>query len=178
MASRGDVFFDLSRSARWLGAICGLWGWRQLEVEFREGDVEREYWERGAWVQALFEDFRRRVGDGDLDGNGEGSGKGNGEGNGKGNGYPPFTIWHKQAFAPFHEIITVLRTEDLHAHGSPEWRRGDLRRLREGRECVLAPEGEEGSWRSGFHVGERMGLPTARQGRCGWCAASEGGGGV
>jgi len=160
-----DVCFDLPRSCRWVVALCGLRGWRQLDVVFAEKDLVNEYWQRESFMGGLFGGFR------DVVGEGEG---------------PGFTIWHKDDKDEWGERITVLRTEGLFLHGFPQWGKGDVGVLKAGRECVGSPravraelegkeededegEGEgEGEGGVGFHVGERLGEPGC--GRLGVCA--------
>lgn len=67
-----DAHYNLPKSSRWLRELCGLKGWKALEVAFQSRELVSEYWERGGFIQALFDDFRSRSGD--LDDN--------------------FTVWH------------------------------------------------------------------------------------
>lgn len=142
-------------------------GWKQLDVDFKEMEMEELVWKKGPFVQALFDDFRSFVNAGMLDGT-------------AGDTNPAFTIWHKQDDMPFNEKITVLRTVGLRAHGEPEWLMKDLGTLVRGEECVLDAqrrEREEGKggdveWERerewpDFHVGERLGAVRWRKG---WCA--------
>ena len=62
-ASPEDSHYNLPKSSRWLRELCGLKGWKVLEVEFKSGELVSEYWERGGFIQALFDDFRSHSGD-------------------------------------------------------------------------------------------------------------------
>ena len=144
-----DVHYGLPKSSRWLRALCGLKGWKQLEVVFKARELVTEYWERGRFMQSLFDDFRSHSGDLDED----------------------FTIWHESHDSPY-ERVTILRTRDLGRFKQPQWRRGDLGRLMEGRDCVLGEpmdiNDDEGG-RPAFHVQERCWGPTRRQNHCTRC---------
>ena len=140
-ASRGDIHYDLPRSSRWLKEICGLKGWKQLQIWFRE--MVNEYWERGSFIQSLFDDFRSHS---------AGSSSSLDE---------PFTIWHESRDRP-DEKISVFRTKELGRVQSRQWWKRDVGRLMEGKECVVDTSediNEEEGERSAFHVEERCGTP-------------------
>lgn len=163
-----DVYHGLPHSPRWLLALCNMKGWKQLDIEFRECEMEAEYWEGNAFLQPLLENFRQAsLCPADAAGNGRSG--------------TEFTVWHKQDDTPFNEKITVLRTAELRSHGSPEWAMGDLGTLVRGEKCVLAEkrrereeagphdQGLQGEWRPDFHVAERGGEVKGREGWCAWC---------
>ena len=148
-ASPEDVHYGLPKSSRWLRALCGLKGWKQLEVVFGARELVSEYWNRDGFMQPLFDDFRSHSGNLDED----------------------FTIWHEGHDVPY-EKITVLRTKELGRFKQPQWWRRDLGRLIEGRECVLGgpvdtDEDEEGTL--AFHVQERCWGPRLRKNHCTRC---------
>ena len=149
VTSPGDVHHGLPKSSRWLRALCGLKGWKQLEVVFKARELVTEYWKRGRFMQSLFDDFRSQSGNLDED----------------------FTIWHESHDTPY-ERITVLRTRELGRFKQPQWWRGDLGRLVDGRDCVFGEsidtnDDEEGG--VAFHVQERCWCPTRRQNHCTRC---------
>ncbi|KAL9129676.1 MAG: hypothetical protein Q9175_007230 [Cornicularia normoerica] len=113
-ASPEDVHYHLPKSSRWLRALCGLKGWKQLKIVFTTRDLVNEYWNRDGFIQTLFDDFRSCPGRLDDD----------------------FTIWHESR-DEWTENIIVLRTKELGRYKQPEWWRVDVGRLMEGRECVL-----------------------------------------
>lgn len=142
-ASPEDLHYGLPKSSRWLTALCGLKGWKQLEVAFKARELVTEHWNRGGFMQSLFDDFRSHLGDLDED----------------------FTIWHESRTRP-NEKITVLRTKYLGRFKQPQWWRGDLGRLTLGRECVLGEStdmNEDEEERPAFHVQERCWGPVTRQ---------------
>lgn len=148
-ASPGDVHHDLPRSSTWLKALCGLKGWKQLEIAFQTRELVNEYWKRGGFMQTLFDDFRLGLGNNDEE----------------------FTIWHESEDRP-DEKITVLRTKELGRYKQPQWWGADVGRLMEGKECVLGGfvdtienEGE----RPAFHVQERCLDPGKRMNHCSRC---------
>lgn len=149
-ASPEDVHYNLPRSSRWLRALCGLKGWKILEVAFKSGDLVSEYWKRGGFMQSLFDDFRSHSEDMDDD----------------------FTIWHAFQDVPV-EKITVMRTKELGRIKQSHWGKEDVRRFMEGRECIvsksLEPMEEEGP-RPAFHIQERCWGPTMRKDHCKRCS--------
>lgn len=150
-ASPGDVHYGLPKSSGWLRALCGLKGWKQLEISFRTRELINEYWGRGAFLQTLFDGFRSGLGD--LDGD--------------------FTIWHASD-AHLSEKVIVLRTKELGRYHQPEWWRADVGSLVKGRQCVLSEsvntnEDEEGRPAPAFHVRERCGGPGKRKNHCTRC---------
>ncbi|KAL2057731.1 hypothetical protein ABVK25_002115 [Lepraria finkii] len=153
IVEEGDVHYDLPRSSRWLRSLCGLTGWRQLELSFSDLELEEEYHTNGSFITPLFDDFGATMGAAGL--------------------CKAFTIWHKQnQNEPCGETITVLRTQDLHLHSSPQWEKKDLVKLVEGNECIVVPDFDDAGY--GFHVSERYGSPTVagRSGFCPSCVAS------
>ena len=144
-----DVHYGLPKSSKWLRALCGLKGWKQLEVSFKATELTPEHWKRGPFMQSLFDDFRSHSKDLNED----------------------FTIWH-EGHNRFNEKITVLRTNDLGRFQQHQWWRGNLEKLKKGRECVLGDfvdlnEDEED--RLAFHVQERCWGPVTRQNQCIGC---------
>ncbi len=146
-----DVHNSLPRSSRWLRALCGLKGWKQLEVAFKAREIDDEYWARGGFIQPLFDDFRSHSGDLDED----------------------FTIWHASHGDRSNEKITVLRTRELGRFKQPQWWKQDLKTLMEGRECVLDGSIEitaKEEVKPALHVQERCwGPPRLRQNHCTRC---------
>ena len=150
-ASPQDVQYDLPKSSRWLRALCGLQGWKQLEIIFRESELLnlKGFGTRGGFLQTLFDDFRSHLGEFDED----------------------FTIWHESCNAS-DEKITVLRTKELGRYKQPAWRRADVGKLIEGKECVMGgPMGvdEDEGGRPAFHIQERCGGPRNRANHCTRC---------
>lgn len=128
-----DDDFGLPLSSSWLRALCGLRGWKQLEIIFIRGQLPSMYRICAEMIQPLLDDFRSYSGQLDED----------------------FTIWHK-CDDEVNENITILRTKELGRYKHPQWSRADLGRLIEGRECVLgAPMADQDEGRRpGFHVQE------------------------
>lgn len=151
-ASPEDVHYGLPKSSRWLRALCGLKGWKQLEVGFKSTELVSEHWKRGGFMQPLFDEFRSHSGD--LD--------------------ESFTIWH-ESHDRFAEKITVLRTKEIGRIEQPQWGRADLGRLIGGSECVFSGSmdvNDEEGGRPAFHVQERSwgpGTPGRRQKHCTRC---------
>ncbi|CAF9908212.1 hypothetical protein IMSHALPRED_006612 [Imshaugia aleurites] len=148
-ASPEDVHYDLPKSSRWLRALCGLKGFKQLEIFFKTRELMNEYWSRGGFIQTLIDDFRSYLGTLDDD----------------------FTIWHEGQDAPY-EKIAVLRTKELGRYKQPAWWRADIGRLVEGKECVLGEStdvNEDQRGRPAFHVQERCSGPTMRKEHCTRC---------
>ncbi len=145
-----DVQHDLPKSSRWLRALCGLKGWKKLEIAFPTRELVNEYWNRNGFMQTLFDDFRSGLGNFDED----------------------FTIWHEGQDVPY-EKITVLRTKELGRYKQPEWWRPHIARLIEGRECVLGGsmdnDDHEGGGKMAFHVQERCLGPGKRKIHCASC---------
>ena len=147
--SRGDVHYGLPRSSTWLKALCGLKGWKQLEIGFRIMELVDEYHSKAGFIQPLFDDFKSCSES--LD-----------EG---------LTIWHESQDR-WEEKITVFRTKELGRFKSPQWWKGDLEKLLEGRECILREAmdtDEEEGQRPAFHVQERHGRPGDRKAYCARC---------
>ena len=150
-ASAEDVHYHLPRSCRWLRALCGLKGWKQLGIVFKTRELVDEYWVRGRFMQTLLDDFRSCLEDLDED----------------------FTIWHDSCDT-LVEKITVLRTKELGRFKQPEWSKADLGKLKGGRECVLGEsmdinEDEGRGLARGFHVQERCLGPGKRKNHCTRC---------
>lgn len=148
-ASPEDIHYGLPKSGRWLTALCGLKGWKHLEIDFMTRDLVDEYWDRGGFMQTLFDDFRSRLGD--LD--------------------EHFTIWHESQHVPY-EKITVLRTKELGRYKQPAWWRTDVRRFVEGNECIFGGPmdvKEDGGELPAFHVQERCWAPGKRKNHCKRC---------
>lgn len=150
-ASPEDVQYGLPKSSRWLRALCGLKGWKQLEISFGTLELINEYWARGAFMQTLLDEFRSGLGDHGGD----------------------FTVWHASHDQPSEKII-VFRTKGLGRYHKPEWWKADVGRLVEGSECVLSEsvdtkENDEGRPEPAFHVHERCGGPGKREKYCTRC---------
>lgn len=147
--SAEDVHYGLPKSSRWLRALCGLKGWKQLDIVFSGRGLVDEYWRRGRFVQTLFDDFRSRLRDLGED----------------------FTIWHG-GHNEWNEKITVLRTKELGRYQQPKWWKADVGRLTDGRECVLGGSMdtiEDDGGRLALHVQERCWGPGVSKNHCTRC---------
>ena len=148
-ASSDDVQYGLPKSSRWLRALCGLRGWKTLEVAFQSRELVSEYWGRGGFMQPLFDDFRSHSGDLDEE----------------------FTIWHEN---PAEKII-VLRTNELKQFKQHRFGKRDVEQLMEGKECVLDKSVggyEDEEERPAFHIQERCWGPVTRKSHCTACRTS------
>lgn len=188
--------------ARWLVALCGLRGFRQVEVVFAMGPMRVEYWERGLFVGGLMEGFREgmralrreRKREGERKKGGFEVGGRQGERRIAAVGemrrdeeeeeveVPEWTVWHKSTPGEYtYERVTVLKTAALRRHGWPQWGKGDADGLREGGRCVgpMMGGGEvdltlEETERPTFHVKELRGRPGGRRVVCDCCAVGDG----
>lgn len=120
-----------------------------MEIWFKEQESVNEYWDRGSFMQTLFDDFRSRLGELDED----------------------VTMWN-EGYSILNEKIIVLRTKELGRYELPEWRKADVGKLIEGKECVLGgPTGidEDEGGRPAFHIQKRYGGPGTRNNHCTRC---------
>ena len=151
-ATSEDVQYGLPKSSRWLRALCGLRGWKVLEVAFKSRELVSEYWDHGGFMQPLFDDFRSHSEDLDED----------------------FTIWHESQDVPIEKII-VLRTNELMRFKQQRFGRRDLEKLMEGKECVVdtsVDRDEDEEPRPAFHVQERCWGLVIRKNHCTACRTS------
>ncbi|KAL6718378.1 hypothetical protein ACLMJK_004467 [Lecanora helva] len=161
-----DPAYNLPYSARWLLALCSLKGWKMLNVNFRERHLEDDYVQRGRLIKPLFGEFQAAIREIDS---------------AKEKDAPSFTIWHNmedEVYDRYDEKISVIRTADIHSHGFREWRKADVGKLREGRECVhkLNPHDPaiDATYKhEKFHVQEMFGEPgyMRRLDVCSSCAS-------
>ena len=145
VAEPEDVQYGMPAARiRWLVALCGIKGFKQLDLVWAEQKLLQEYCEREEraatgggvrFVQEILDKFEMAM-------RGSGSTE-DGEARDGEEKSPEWTLWHQRTPGePFHERITALRTAAIGRHGHPQWKRGNLQALREGRECVFAwPEG-------------------------------------
>ena len=145
-ASLEDVHYGLPKSSSWLRALCGLRGWKALEVAFKSGDLVSEYWDRGGFMQPLFDDFRSHSGDLDED----------------------FTIWHESQ----DEKILVLRTNELKRFKQNRFGKRQVEAVMRGKECVLdtsVKKDEDEGEGPAFHIQERCWGLLERKNHCTAC---------